>query len=522
MADPIPTNDGLPPASAVIPPMPSQTPNKVIVKGNIVQHVTHIEKSSSAAQDAFKSLHDQICVAAYENSDEHDEMKCFPGTRTSLLQLLEEWTVIPANERRPMVWLDGPMGAGKTAVARSIAERVSRREKLLGIFIFRRGEPYRNNASRFITTLSYQIALSIPLARPYIEQQIIHDPSIFQQSLSRQLQALVINPLQNIRTHHPDLDPITLPNVLIVDGLDECGGDIQGDQRKKEMQIAVLDLLHRLVQRSDILPFAILVHSRPERQIKNWFTIDQHRHITYRATLAASYDSDRDIELFVKHSFLMILACHPSRYSLPPNWPLDTSPKKLNPHEHPTATWPVVEEIVRKSSGHFIYASIVMKYVASPYHEPNKRLNDILSSGNAGGNSSDSPVTILDALFHQILEAAGDRYNTMQILCYNSISTTFRNRSVGSDGTVYGYFGSALDPYIFDILGISQQEFDTWMAHMAPLLERERCYAYSHFLRFHHTSFSEFLNSKERAKHWTIDPWLCLRFIVRFASKALK
>ncbi|PPQ70935.1 hypothetical protein CVT24_009963 [Panaeolus cyanescens] len=520
MADPSPPSDGSVQAQAVLPPMLAQSPNKVVITGDVVTNF--VQNSSSAADRAFERLHMHICLAAYENSDDYDEMKCYPGTRKVLLERLESWAVVPANERRPMTWLDGPMGSGKTAIARSMADRFSHKRKLLGMFIFRRGRPKRNNASLFITTLAYQMALSIPLTRPYIEQQIIRDPSIFEQSLSCQLDALVITPLQSIRMQNPHLDDKTLPNVLIVDGLDECESNVQ-EERKKEGQIAVLGLLHRLAEKTDLLPFAIFVHSRPERQISNWFTMEQHENITSRITLKSSYDSYEDIEFFVKQSFLKILTEHPSRDSLSRIWPLDTLDPDLCSHQHPNKPWPVVAVIVQKSSGHFLYPSILMRYIASPHHEPNKRLEDILSSPNGSPNSSDSPNAILDTLFHQILDAAGDHTKTMQLLLFNSISSV-PDRLNPTDE--YPTLECQQRCYILKLLRISKQEFKTWLQHMAPLLKKGRIFNYIYstpFLVFHHSSFGEFLSDQGRAKNWAIsDPLNFQRFIARIASRALK
>ncbi|PPQ70936.1 hypothetical protein CVT24_009964 [Panaeolus cyanescens] len=493
MGVPNPTSNECTQPSTALQPMQAQRPNKLVVTGNIVQNVTNIQNDSSAtlrgktfklfdglnATDimprpmlAFKLLHDHISVGAYDNSDEYDDMKCFPGTRTALLEYLESWALAPANERRPMIWLDGPMGGGKTAIARSIDDCVSGQNKLLGTFIFRKGEPTRNNTSRFITTLAYQMALSIPLTRPYIEQRIIHDPSIFQHSLSRQLDALILAPLQHLRTQCTDLDPTALPNVLIVDGLDECGGDIHEEAGRKEGQIDVLGFLHRLVQRSDLLPFAILVFSRPERQIKNWFTMEQHASITSRVTLEVlERSSYADIELFVKQSFLKILTTHPSRKNLPRNWPLDTSDLDLNPHEHPDKPWPVVEKIVKRASGQFIYPSIVMKYVASPYHEPNHRLKEILESSSpySSHSSSDSPNAILDGLYRQLLDSS-DVEVTWKIFC---ILAMFRDPLHFHGALVLQHNSMRKNegnPHIMKIFGLSDQVFSTWVDHMAPLL----------------------------------------------------
>jgi hypothetical protein len=63
-------------------------------------------------------------------------------------------------------------------------------------------------------------------------------------------------------------------------------------------------------------------------------------------------------------------------------------------------SWPsaeIVDRLVRKSSGQFIYASTVMKYLDSPNHRPMKRLHVIIGLRFPVG--SDMPYKELDVLF---------------------------------------------------------------------------------------------------------------------------
>ncbi|PPQ73083.1 hypothetical protein CVT24_009447 [Panaeolus cyanescens] len=484
MADPIPISDGFVQAANVQIPMPVRSRNNVFIQGNITQHVTSIE-NGSAAHHAFSRLCD------------HGQGPC------SLIA----WRAGRWRHLTSVVGFDGPMGAGKTAAARSIAQRISNRKKLFGLFIFRRGEPGRNDASRFVTTLAYQMALSIPATRPYIEQQIMHDMSIFQQSLSCQLDALIIAPLQSIRAQYPDQMPAELPNTLVVDGLDECGGDDQG-----EGQIAVLNLLRRLASNDDILPFSILVHSRPERQIMNWFTMERHNTITSRITLDSSYNPDADIRFFVKQCILKVLTDHPSRKHLPRNWPLHESEQDLNPQENPDAEWPVVEEIVRLSSGQFIFPSTAMKFIASPRHEPNERLDYILSRWKQNDtNSPDSPRSIIDGLYLQILDAGDLPAVTRKLLTFDRIFRIIPNYSFAILFQSM-YPSNALRTeersHLLKTLGLSNEVFHICIEHMASLVHANTTdrVTESVFLTFHHSSFPEFLGNPSRARHWAINP----------------
>ncbi|KAJ7712467.1 hypothetical protein B0H14DRAFT_2265785, partial [Mycena olivaceomarginata] len=67
--------------------------------------------------------------------------------------------------------------------------------------------------------------------------------------------------------------------------------------------------------------------------------------------------------------------------------------------------WPAVEiikELVEKSSGYFIYASTIFKFIDDKYFRPTERLEIIM--GIAEPNS-ESPFSALDQLYIQILDS---------------------------------------------------------------------------------------------------------------------
>jgi replication-associated recombination protein RarA len=57
-----------------------------------------------------------------------------------------------------ILWLYGPAGAGKSAIAHDIAQRCDLEKLLLASFFFSRSDPARSNAKFLIATIAYQIA----------------------------------------------------------------------------------------------------------------------------------------------------------------------------------------------------------------------------------------------------------------------------------------------------------------------------------------------------------------------------
>ncbi|KAF9044186.1 hypothetical protein BJ165DRAFT_1479627 [Panaeolus papilionaceus] len=461
---------------------------QVLPTGNrtLINHLTYTVQNISNSNSTFRLLFDHICVAAYDNSDQVDQMKCYPGTRTLLLERLENWLAAPGNARRLLTWLDGPMGSGKTAVARTMAERVSANNKLVGIFIFRRGQPGRNDATRFVATLSYQMALSIPLVRTYIEEQLNRDPSVLLQSLSRQLDVLILEPLQRMRSQHPDLDNATLPNLIIVDGLDECGAE--EEIGKEELQTEVLILLRRLALSQDILPFSILINSRPEKHIKNWFSLEPHESMTNRLSLDASYTPSDDIRLFVTESFLKILRDHPNRYLLPPNWPYVIP--DLWGFSQPVNA---IDILVDRSSGQFIYGAtaMAMAYIASQRHRPNERLAYVLSLDHAAdARMLNSPTAIIDALYLQVLNSTPNHEMVKKVLGFYQVFGAYIKLPKGIS------LHRALS-----MVHISIEDLEDCLQQLESLL----IFRMWPPPRYHHSSFKEFLEDRSRSGSWHIN-----------------
>ncbi|PPQ76222.1 hypothetical protein CVT24_009452 [Panaeolus cyanescens] len=467
-------------------PMQRPPPTRMIVS-HLTQNVTNIHNNSTPVpQGDILRLSDHACTEAYENkSDQFDELKCYPGTRKVLLDRLDTWLSAPLNNRRAIMWLDGPMGSGKSAAARSIAERMSLKDRLLGMFIFRRGEGGRGNATQFVTTLAYQMVSSIPGIRPLVAQQIALDPSIFRQSISHQLDVLVIEPLRRLR-QTSGIDVTSLANVIIVDGLDECDDEKEG---RENIQTSILNMLYRLTLNAEILPFAILVASRPEIHLKSWFRQNAHDNVTCRTTLDSSYKPHEDIQFFVTQSFLKLQETHPLRHHLPPSWPLEPEECHLTtkPTEDDIAKCKVVKDIVTWSSGQFIFPAVSMKFIASPRYLPHQRLEYIMQPTSYDTTDPNNPNTIVDNLYHQVLGATSDHEVTLKVLIYNSLGIHRRDLPLMR---------------VLSVLQLSSAEFDHCIEQLESLAS---CGSTSHsFLRFYHTSLQIFLQDEKQSKQWCI------------------
>ena len=246
------------------------------------------------------------------------------------------------------MWVYGPAGSGKSAIAQTIAEICEQEMILLASFFFSRNDPSRSTANPLIATIAYQITLNLPDVRSAVLEAIERDPLIFSKSLAVQVRSLIVTPLQPL-IEAGFFNGSTSQRLVIIDGLDECS--------EPKVQQNLLEVLAN-AKRQHRLPLIYLFASRPEQHISLTFSTGLLPRMTTRIALDGSYLPDEDIRLFFTDKFQEIKSTHRLRAYIPPQWPLPN----------------VLKQLIEKSSGQFIYASTVMHYVSSIRHKPTERL----------------------------------------------------------------------------------------------------------------------------------------------------
>jgi len=307
------------------------------------------------------------------------------------------WILGEDDRNAVILWFYGPAGAGKSAIANNIAQRCDFENILLASFFFSRSDPARNNSKSLITTIAYQITINIPGTQEKIVAAIERDPLIFARSMEAQVVALIVDPL-----HDPlkqgYLDAPTSRRLIVIDGLDECNDSAA--------QCNILQVISRLFHHYR-LPFLIFIASRPERHLLHTFNTGPLPEFHTTLALDDTYQPDNDIRLFLADNFMQIKESHPMRHYLDPSWPsLD-----------------VLDGLVEKSSGQFIYASTVVKYVSSIRHQPADRLNVVLGI-RPPRHAREIPFGELDALYTHIFSSVEEIETVLVILGFHLLSST--------------------------------------------------------------------------------------------------
>ena len=101
-----------------------------------------------------------------------------------------------AEDHQTLLWLYGPAGCGKTTLAQTISLLCQKAKRLAASFSFSHSAPNRpHTKAEFVVTLTYQLCISIPELLEFVAAALISDPGILDCDLSRQMEALVIGPL---------------------------------------------------------------------------------------------------------------------------------------------------------------------------------------------------------------------------------------------------------------------------------------------------------------------------------------
>ena len=408
-------------------------------------------------------LQQHIAPGAFHNSDErYDAPKCHPHTRRAVLKKIMDWAK-DADKVAMFLWLYGPAGAGKSAIAQTIAEL------LAAAFFFSRNAAGRDNKTPLVATLVYQLVKSIPEIHAHVLEAVERDPALFSCSIQAQIQTLIIKPL-NAVAHDEKLSTSLLsrPRLIILDGLDEC--------RTTSAQTHILNALSTAAKNVRI-PLCFLVASRPEQNIRQAFN-DRNGlgSLSFSIALDNTSRPDDDIRVFLQSTFDEIKQYHPSRAHLPASWPSSED----------------IGRLVDKSSGQFIFASTVAKYIKSHRHWPPSRLKIIFGQSAPG---QETPFAELDTLYHFILLSVADTEKLQDLLMYLVLRPFSQNDRLLTQTT------ALIEKFLFYRPG----EMDMILTDLHSIIYVPPPRDVFNEPKFFHASLPDFLLDRSRSKDLFLD-----------------
>ena len=231
------------------------------------------------------------------------------------------------------------------------------------------------------------------------------------------------------------------------------------------------------------------IASRPEHEIRTFFNQSHVSHWARRLVLDDKYQPDADIAIFLKARFEDVNKNHPLAPHLSQPWP--------SSHD--------LGRLVRKASGQFIYASTVMKFVASSNNWPTHSMDIIFGLASPGSNT---PFADLDALYSHILSSVDDIARVREVFFFLLLGE--------SD------FGADMNT-VEDFLQLRRGQLDMLLKDLHSVIYVPLHNRGSESLRLFHASLGDFLLDRKRSGRYFVDPEeghsrlarYCLRYLKR-------
>ena len=241
----------------------------------------------------------------------------------ALLDEIEQW--LGDFDKPRIFWLNGLAGAGKTAIAQTVAERCSA-NGTLGASFFCSDSGNHDDPGVIFPTLAFQLAHKYPRVRSALACHLRSNPGIAYESIKNQVEKLIV----------PSLRSADVAMVIVIDGLDES--------KDKKISSEIPSALDNVVERAPKVKFFIT--GRPEPKLKHCFL-----HLTHTPTTLALHDIapnliENDIRIFLRDKLSGIAA----------KGGLDN--------------WPTAEQLdllSNRAAGHFAYAVATVKFLSASF-----------------------------------------------------------------------------------------------------------------------------------------------------------
>ncbi|KAF7974593.1 hypothetical protein HWV62_11870 [Athelia sp. TMB] len=211
---------------------------------------------------------------------------CLSGTRTAILGEVYQWIDLPDDLNPPRILvLTGAAGTGKSAIARTVAEKYDQMKKLGSSIFFEEAYRAQRHSGNLLPTISRDIADLNTQWRHALYEEVHGERALRQTtSIAKQLDKFILKPAQAL--------DVVGPVVIVIDALDEIGGDAEPRR----------ELLQHLAEGAAKLPsnFRILITARHEDEIQDAFVNKIHVELKPLQDHLDDISMDKDIFAFIQ------------------------------------------------------------------------------------------------------------------------------------------------------------------------------------------------------------------------------
>ena len=321
-------------------------------------------------------LRDNSIPAAAHDSYETQSYKsgCLEGTRTQHIDDITAWaTRINQSSQHRLLWMWGPAGVGKSAIAKSCAEKTAEKGRLGASFFFSRTQ-HVDDPKRFFITIAHQLIQKVDDYRRVLGSRIQHNQDLHTKGLDVQFRELIIEPFLQLAGQNMDVQDKT----VIIDDLDECNGD--------HAQHKIVELVAKsVIDHGDKIPLLWAFFSRPELHINDAFSPYLDSHLFSKVELPVAGSDDSDIMSYFCDKFRPLASADTL-------WPLEDT----------------LDILVLMVAGLWIYATILVRFIMDPNLFPEQQLGLVLKFHSQQekwikSNTKSSVTGELDAFYRMII-----------------------------------------------------------------------------------------------------------------------
>lgn len=318
-----------------------------------------------------------ISEAEVDSAARHPPPRCHMETRRALRQRITAW-IEGVQRDWAMLWILGPAGVGKSAVAQTTAEYCQGAGRLGAAFFFSR-ENERDDHLRVIPTLAHRLAVQDPEYRKLVTRILGEDSTILEHNLRSQFQRLIVEPFAQLDSQGSRY------RLIILDGLDEC--------KEEDAQCEFVKLINEYTRQNRKSPLLWMICSRPEAHLKRLLPRIDLTTCQLEELSIDDIEAKEDVYRILRDGFRDICNRWPGFCDVEDDgtWPSETQ----------------LRQIAAVASGLFIFAATILKFVDDKhYRNPQSQLEICLESiTSSAAQGSVNPLDALDHLYRRILSA---------------------------------------------------------------------------------------------------------------------
>jgi len=409
--------------------------------------------------------------AFHDAASRHPPPKCYENSRQELRKRITDWGTCRSNDiLKLLLWMHGPFGVGKSAIAQSCAEALEDEGKLCASIFFSRPNK-RDDPNRVFTSIAYQLATKFSSIADTLDRQILNDPAILNAARPVQFEKLIVKPLRQVTPQSLPFEEL----VVILDGLDELDS--------ANAQAEIIDIVATSI-RGHTTPFRWFILSRPEPHIQRAMNSNDVSSLLYTLDLPLSSPDDHEILTFFEKELEKIRKYH----KLSDTWCSEAE----------------VDTVVKLADGMWIYVNTVVRFIGDRNSMgPRQQLNLVLSLAKTSrANLPRNPLAAMDVFYDLIMrQIPPDVILTVRkILLLDTISTNRPTSFERGKSTT-----NLRQPIYIYCLELSYEELDSCCGHLQSVLSvLKSSDGIPGQISYYHASFMEYMRDPARSKDFCV------------------